>query len=500
MTRPPSRRREQQRLAGDLRAVGRSWDDIADVFRRRYGLNARAALRLVRGWSQERAAEEWSRRWPDDIKAAKNFSHWETWPQSGHSPSLDVLDRLAQLYECSVADLVADLGDHRHLDRARHVPGQLVPAIPTATPAANPLTPASLDIARVGPGANEDLDGSATRQDLDLDGLEAIELMRRVEHSDTGQATIAAVESGVDRLSRSYAHVAPTTLLASLRRFQRYVAQLLDGRMTLAQRRDLMRQAGWLSILTGTADIDLGYHRAAGANFDLARQLAKEAGDPSIAAWAAETEAWQALSGGDPTRAAALCHEGLGQAQIGTSSHIQLCTQLARVSARLGDAPTTHRLIDQCVAEVDRLPTPGAEQHHFATDQMRVLSFCAVALVWLGDDSRSTDEYARKAVAQYEGQGGDHFVHELAVARLNLALLLARQGQPDEAAQLGMLAFASTWRLCRTDVFLATDLDRTLMQRHRTHPDASSFHEHYLEMRQQVARHAMVASATTTDG
>lgn len=107
-----SLRQERAQLADQLRAHGKTVVQIAEVFRRRYLVNARAALRLAHGWSQRQAAEEWSRRWPDDIKTAKNFSYWETWPFGGHSPSIATLDRLAQLYGCKVADLLADQPDY----------------------------------------------------------------------------------------------------------------------------------------------------------------------------------------------------------------------------------------------------------------------------------------------------------------------------------------------------------------------------------------------------
>lgn len=89
-------------------------------------MNARVAFRLAHGWSQREAADEWTKRWPADPKTFKNLSYWELWPSSsGYAPSLDVLDKLAQLYECRLADLLVDCADHRHLDQAQRTNEQL---------------------------------------------------------------------------------------------------------------------------------------------------------------------------------------------------------------------------------------------------------------------------------------------------------------------------------------------------------------------------------------
>lgn len=112
-----SLRQEQRELAAAQRAEHKTWVEIAAVFCNRYGVNVRAALRMVRDWSQRDAAEQWNSRWPADPKTFKNFSYWELWPgKTGHAPSLDVLGRLAELYECSIADLVSDCANFRSDD------------------------------------------------------------------------------------------------------------------------------------------------------------------------------------------------------------------------------------------------------------------------------------------------------------------------------------------------------------------------------------------------
>jgi len=80
-------------------------------------------MRLACGWSQADVAAAWCARWPDNPKTFKSISYWENWPSStGYAPSLTVLDQLAQLYRCDVADLLADWGTH----------GSAAPAEPTS--------------------------------------------------------------------------------------------------------------------------------------------------------------------------------------------------------------------------------------------------------------------------------------------------------------------------------------------------------------------------------
>ncbi|MGH3545531.1 MAG: hypothetical protein ACRDPW_06360 [Mycobacteriales bacterium] len=114
-----SPKQERELLVRSLRSSGSSWVEVVEALRQSYQLNARVAYRYAHGWSQSRAADEWNKRWPDEMKTFKNFSHWESWPgRTGHAPTYDNLSKLAELYECSVSDLLADLPSFRHLDTA----------------------------------------------------------------------------------------------------------------------------------------------------------------------------------------------------------------------------------------------------------------------------------------------------------------------------------------------------------------------------------------------
>jgi hypothetical protein len=111
-------RAQRYELAEALRADGRMWVEVAEELRARWPeLGARAAMRIAHRWTQRDAAREWSSRWPDHPKESRDISLWELWPgQTGRRPSLDSLDKLAQLYECSIGDLLTDISDYRHLD------------------------------------------------------------------------------------------------------------------------------------------------------------------------------------------------------------------------------------------------------------------------------------------------------------------------------------------------------------------------------------------------
>ena len=173
----------------ELRAAGRTWAEIGVVFRREYGVNARVALRLAHGWSQREAADRWNERWPDDPKTFKNISYWEQWPAStGYAPSLDVLARLAELYGCHIADLVADGADHRQSDSLYQGRSDLA-QLPTAV--AGALQPEQNGLPGATGRGNDQLAAFVAR----LEETEVNELARQIS------VWATQLDSGIDRRS-----------------------------------------------------------------------------------------------------------------------------------------------------------------------------------------------------------------------------------------------------------------------------------------------------------
>ena len=167
--------------------------------------------------------------------------------------------------------------------------------------------------------------------------VEAMELARLAEASDVGADALASVERAVQRLRGAAGSAPPGSLLPAVRAQRRYVATLLGGRLTVAQRRRLLAAAGWLSVVLARLHFEAGERDAAEASREAALRLARQAGNAELVAWTLEAGAWWALVNGRFREAVELARDGQDHAPPASAAAVQLALHEAQAWRRLGD-------------------------------------------------------------------------------------------------------------------------------------------------------------------
>ncbi len=266
--------------------------------------------------------------------------------------------------------------------------------------------------------------------------LALIELARRAEASDLGGSTVELLQASADRLCRDYPTVDPRVLSGHARTHLGYVTDLLGKRVTLAQHRDLLAVAGWLSALLACTCYDAGDPGAAETARRMVRQFGEHAGHGELIAWSFEIAAWYALVEGRTAQAVALCEAGLAHAGVSNAA-VQLTVQASRAYARLGD-DRAGKMLAAGGAVLARLPVPEHPEHHFVFDRDKFEFYTATVYTWLGTDDAAAEENAREVVARCHGPGGAIiWPTRLSTTLVNLGQIAGRRGDLDEAVGLG---------------------------------------------------------------
>jgi len=186
--------------------------------------------------------------------------------------------------------------------------------------------------------------------------VEAMELARLAEASDVGADALASVERAVERLRGAAASAPPGSLLPAVRAQRRYVGTLLDGRLTVAQRRRLLAAAGWLSVVLARLHFEAGERDAAEASREAALRLARQAGNAELVAWVLEAGVWWALVDGRFREAVELARAGQDRAPPASSAAVQLALHEAQAWRRLGDREEAEGALRQAALLRGMLP------------------------------------------------------------------------------------------------------------------------------------------------
>lgn len=389
---PRTQKQQRSLQARQLRAAGCTWAEIALIFRQQYGVSARAALRLAHGWSQSEVAEEWNRRWPDaPLKTAKRISAWESWPASGHAPSFGALDKLAQLYQCEIADLLADLPGYEGTD---------------------PNCPRSASAPQV-----------SDETELTL-----------------GAGTVEQLEASVQQLASGLCHAAGEQILNQAHQLQHQALKLMNGPSEGSRALQLPRLAAQLSTLLGWLATSLGQHAAADRHLRLAYRYAHQADDAETLAWVIATDARRAFYQNDPTASLQLAARAEGIAPAATDRAFVTLLE-ARASGGLGRAdlceeaikrwrslPSRHRNgSDHGPASNNRaVPHVTAAQQHYLAGS---------ALLLAGSTEVASAELA-EAISMFGSGASPHCYGAEIAARIDAASAHVELDDLDAAAEV----------------------------------------------------------------
>jgi len=320
---------------------------------------------------------------------------------------------------------------------------------------------------------------------------EAMEFTRRAEASEIGPQTLEHLELAISGMAAAFAYTPPAEMFRTARVYRQRVAGFIEGKQTLRQRRELYRQAGWLSIILGWLSHDLGDPLAAEAHCLDAWEHGWQAEDGEICGWAMDTAATIAMYNYRPERARDAAAKGVAQAPAGSAAAVRLACQLTRAHGRLGQRDRFDDSLAATQRQFDQLPDQGVGL--FSADAGRIASYAATSSIWL----RRPDDavrYAREALDFYAGvDPADRSPTREAISRLDLGLALIAMNAPDGAAEEALTALNSE-RITGAVLTRAGEVSAALLRLYPTLAATREVRDRYLSLSHQ--QHSVLPQLT----
>ncbi|KZM74001.1 XRE family transcriptional regulator [Nocardia terpenica] len=307
---------------------------------------------------------------------------------------------------------------------------------------------------------------------LSSTGMDTLEFIGRLRMSDVSSATLDAIRITAERLCCEYSCADPHELHAEGTAWLRRITSLLDGRLTLAQHREVLVLAGWVALLVGCVDYDLGWRTAAEATRRAATSLGQEAEHAEIIGWGAEMAAWFALTQGN-YRGAIEAAEGARATTEHLGVGVQLAAQQAKSWARIGDRSAMETALAQGRAILERLDCPANLDNHFVVDPQK-FDFYAMDCCRVAGDDRLAESYARQVIRTSTGPDGSiRRPMRVSEAQLTLAVVAVRARDLERAVDEGIRALSGKRRSLPSLLWIAGEAAREMIERYpgdpRTH-------------------------------
>lgn len=305
-------------------------------------------------------------------------------------------------------------------------------------------------------------------------GMETVEILARLRSSDVSSATLEALRITADRLCCEYPYMASDQLRVEGRAWLRRITALMDRRLTLAQHQEVLTLAGWVALLVGCVEYDMGLRRIAEGTRKAALTLGEEAGNAAISGWAYEMRAWYALTQGDYRGVIAAAEAGEAMAAHDGAA-VQLAAQRAKAWARLGDRRQVEMALDKGRTLLESLPYPEDTDHHFVVDPAK-FDFYAMDCYRIAGEDRLAEMYAREVIrSSTEPDGTERKPMRNAEARITLGVVAARAGDLEQAVSYGRRALQGDRKSLPSLLMCSKELATVLRERYPKEPDAVSY-------------------------
>jgi DNA-binding XRE family transcriptional regulator len=287
------------------------------------------------------------------------------------------------------------------------------------------------------------------------DPLAFSDLMRKIHRTDVGRDTIDQLTVITEQLCCEYVTRPAEDLRIDAHHQLEYVQRLLEGPTRLADHRELLVIAGWLSLLIGCVNFDLGLARHAEAARNAAFQLGREAGHGEIVAWSYEMSAWFALTQGRYRSIPDYVDAGIAAAPH-ASVAVQLAAQAAKAHARMNNPSDVRRALDQGARLLTGHEHPSRPENHFVIDPTKWDFYAMDCYRLVGEDARATEQAREVLRLSERPDGTDRSPMRATEARLTMSIVSVRSGDLDGATEWARKAFSADRRSVNT-LFMVTD-------------------------------------------
>ena len=359
----------------------------------------------------------------------------------------------SQISRTEQNSFVPDDATVERLDRALHADGQLIAAYVTSKTPAPGL---------VHPGG---------------DPLVFSDLIRKIHRTDVGRDTIDQLTVITEQLCCEYVSRPADELRADAHHQLEYVQQLLQGPTRLSEHRELLVIAGWLCLLIGCLNYDLGLARHAETARTSAFQLGREAGHGDIVAWSFEMSAWFAITQGRLRSIPDYVDAGINAAPH-ASVAVQLAAQAAKAQARMGNRSEVRRALDRGARPLGEHEHPSHPQNHFVIDSTK-WDFYAMDCYRMLADDKMAENLANEVIhASTDFDGRERAPMRLAEARITLGVVAARQGDVDAAVAEGEKALSNPRKSLPSLLMASRDLTRVLTDLYPAEPCTRQYVDH----------------------